>query len=253
VQPLSSLIAVANALYEGPTPAGTALRRCEDLLAEANGSGEAGVLVFSAGLLAMQGRFDEARERIARARSRYRELGWRLHEEIDVAPVVTQLELLAGDAAAAAAVLRESCAALERANNVVHLSTQAAQLAHVLTVQGRTGEAERWLAIADESAAVVDISSRLWREIARAHVLLRRGEIERAHEHALEAVDVGRATDMPNYSAVTALTLAAVLERRRRREEAAAWIARAIELYEMKENVVGAGNARSLLDALLVA
>jgi tetratricopeptide (TPR) repeat protein len=212
------------------------------------------VLVFSAGLLAMQGDFDEARERARRAATRFAELGWTTRASTDVAPVLAQIEQLAGDFAAAERILQESCTTLERgsdrAHDLSHLSTQAAQLADLLCERGDLDQAERWLAVAQRCAARIDADAQLWWRVAGAGIAAGRDDVDRAELYAREAVDLSEKTDALNNRGAAALGLAQALFGR---PEAAHWIERAVSLYEQKENIVAAMRARTLLHELSVA
>ncbi|HUJ92214.1 MAG TPA: adenylate/guanylate cyclase domain-containing protein, partial [Gaiellaceae bacterium] len=98
---------LCTCLLYGPTPADEAIVRCEEMLEQARDSRivEANVSISLAGLLAMVGRFDEARALAARAELTYDELGARL-ALAGWTQVAGPLELLAGDPAAAERHLR---------------------------------------------------------------------------------------------------------------------------------------------------
>jgi ATP/maltotriose-dependent transcriptional regulator MalT len=85
-----------------------------------------------------------------------------------------------------------------------------------------------------------------WRR-ARARVLARRGELEAAERLAREALELVAGTDALNDHADTLLDLAEVLRLAGRGEQAARAVGEAIVLYERKENVAMATQARRLL------
>ena len=78
-----------------------------------------------------------------------------MHEELGRAVLVTrelwirsQIELLAGDADAAVAVLRETCERLRERGEAAQLTSRAADLAEALVVAGDPAEALEWAALA---------------------------------------------------------------------------------------------------------
>src|SRR5207244_9083908 len=64
------------ALYYGPTPVPDAIERSRELLDGADRGSEAHITGFLACLMAMDGRFDEARALVLHARAIYEELAW---------------------------------------------------------------------------------------------------------------------------------------------------------------------------------
>jgi DNA-binding SARP family transcriptional activator len=247
-QPASSLTSIAVALAYGPTPAREGIRRCDELLQGATVGGGAGVRLFSGSLFAMRGEFEEARLRVQSAANAWTELGWTMRARTDVAPIAAEIELLAGDIPQATIVLRENCKSLletsSRAHDRWHLSTQSAQLARLLFEAGNVDEAESWLAVADRSAARVDVSAQIWRGIAAAEIAAGSGDLDRAEALARRSFDESTKTDAPNDRAAAALALAKVLGASR---EATGLIRDAVALYEQKENSVGASRGRALL------
>src|SRR5207249_8804460 len=112
-----------TAVY-GPTPVADAMARCEEILGEAEGDRrtEGMVLCALAHLLAMQGRFDEARSRYRRARAVLEDLGVHVlaaSTSLDSGPI----EMLAGEPAAAERELRRDHEALTAMGERYLLST----------------------------------------------------------------------------------------------------------------------------------
>jgi DNA-binding SARP family transcriptional activator len=251
-QSASAVTSNAVALMFGPTPAREGIRRCEALLRDATGGGEAGLLLFSAALYAMQGEFEEARSRVQTGADRFTELGWTMRATTDVAPVIAEIDLLAGEPLRAAETLRASCERLNgtgRAHDKWHLSTQSAQLAYLLSDYGSIDESERWLGVAERCAARVDVSAQTWRRIAAARITAARGDADRAEALARAAARQSARTDAVNDRAVAKITLSKVTRDRR---EAIDLIREAVMLYEQKENVVAARRTRALLSELPV-
>src|SRR5207237_8477243 len=121
------------ALYQGPTPAPQATARCERLLAEdvVGPAGEANVLVFLGGLLAMRGQIEDGRALVASARETFDELGQLGLAAALCGEVGPASEVLAGDWQAAELALLESSELLARARPNITLATRARALAAV--------------------------------------------------------------------------------------------------------------------------
>ncbi|HSC48904.1 MAG TPA: AAA family ATPase, partial [Gaiellaceae bacterium] len=127
------LLILGPSLFWGPTPLAEGLPRAEAILESARGDKwlEAWAIRPVAGFYGKQGRFDEARELLARSRSNLEELGRKL-ELTTVAFWTAPVEMLAGNPAAAEEALREACATLEAAGEKGWLSTMAGVHAQAL-------------------------------------------------------------------------------------------------------------------------
>jgi DNA-binding SARP family transcriptional activator len=238
---------LASAMHQGPTPVPRAIARCRSLMRDADLAGEANVRLPLAGLEAMRGRFDAARDDVRRAESLYAELGQTALGHATGGAVRGEIELLAGDAAAAEEAFRASYEALERAGDRAYLATRAAQLAEAVHVLGRDDEAMRLSLLAEEAAAADDIPTQyLWRSV-QARLLAASGEAARAEALAREAVRLAEATDALSQRAKVILDLAVVLRTLGRSADAAGAAASALELYRRKGSSVGAERAHELL------
>jgi tetratricopeptide (TPR) repeat protein len=189
----------ARALLLGPTPAEEGRTRCEQILADAEQSEshalEAAVKAVSAGLHAMLGNFDEARQRYeesGRLGEAYGLDGWLAALPLYSGPV----ELLAGSVRDARRTLRRGYDALERIGDRSRRATTAAFLAHALYEEERDDEAKRFarksrgLAAADDACTQV-----LWRG-ALAKTLARSDEKERCDRAVrLAEEEVSRASE----------------------------------------------------------
>jgi tetratricopeptide (TPR) repeat protein len=214
---------------------------------------EANVIAPLADLEAMRGRFAEARKLIAQARTLYDELGQTLAAEANCGLVWGRIELLAGDVAAAEQAFRSSCRTLERTTDQAYLATGAAELADVLCLQQRFGEAEEWCLLASKLAASDDVLIQgLWRA-TWAKLLMRKGEFGEAEALAREAVALLDGTDGLNRRAKAMLDLADISCSAGRPGEAGETVEAAAELFERKGNIVEAKRARALLAELAVA
>jgi DNA-binding SARP family transcriptional activator len=240
---------LAAALYYGPTDVAAGGDQAQHLLVEADRGGEANVLAFQAGLEAMASRLDDARATVRRAREIYDDLGWTINVTTNCATVTGDIELLAGDAPAAEAVLIESCGRLEAWGERAHLATQSAQLGEAVYRQGRYEEALRWAQLAGDCAATDDAGAQfLWRAL-RAKAVARRGDTREAEALSSEAVERAAQTDALTQHANVLLDRAEVLRLSGKDAPAGAATSEAMSLLEAKGNIAGLRRTRSLLEA----
>jgi len=196
--------------------------------------------------LAMLGRFDEARALQTELRSELIERGAR-GVLAAAGAQAADIELLAGDPAAALEVGKESCRLNEELGHRSELSTAAGGVAQAYYELGQLRDAEEWAARSAELGAKEDATTQmLWRQV-RAKVLAQRGEHSDAERLAREAVEIGEQTDSVNSQADTYADLGEVLALAGRAEEARQAFAEALERYERKENLVMAGRMRERL------
>jgi predicted ATPase/class 3 adenylate cyclase len=248
-----ALMRLAMALYYGPAPVPEAIRRAEETLARTKGNRvvESTFLISLAGLQAMAGRFDEARELFARGEAIVEELGFKVWLA-GYSLVASDIELLEGDVAAAEGHLRRGYQALEEMGERGLLSTVSAKLAETAYAQGRDEEAERFTAMSEQLAGRRDVASQIgWRTI-RARVLARQGSLQDAEDLAREALELAERTDNLNSQGTALLTLADVLEVAGRSNEAGPLLDHACELFGQKGNVVAAEKTRELRAQLAV-
>jgi len=243
---------LAVSLYLGPVPVRVAVQRCGELLEQADRGGAAHVLVFRAGLEAMAGAFEDARSLAASARATYEELDWADKVWENYAPIAAEIELLAGDYAAAERLLRENCSLLERWGEHARLATQAARLGEALYRQRRFDEAMRWVEVAERNAASDDASAQyLWRSL-RAKGRARDGHFNEADALARRGIEIAASTDAVSPRAEVLLDAAEVGLLSNRAEIAVEWARGAARLLEEKENIAVLPRARSLLEQLTV-
>jgi class 3 adenylate cyclase/predicted ATPase len=240
-QEAESLHYVLTILHRGSTPVEQALARVAEIRSRVgtNRRLERATLANRATLEAMLGRFDAARDLIGRARALAEELGLEATLAAQAANGAGEIELLAGDPAAAERELRPACEALERIGELGYLASAAPLLADALYLQGRDDEAllmtERW---APERLTVPeDVDAQVgWRRV-RAKLLARRGDVEAAERLAREATASAARTDFLDLRAHAVGDLAEVLRLMGRSEESAAAVQEAIRLYEQKGNI----------------
>jgi tetratricopeptide (TPR) repeat protein len=193
----------------------------------------------------MQGRFDEARDLLARYRAILADLGLRV-TAASAAETHAIVEFLAADPAAAEGRLRWGVAELQRMGVTTTRANLAALLAQAAHAQGRHEEALEW-SEAGERAAPDDLYPQvLWRS-ARAKALARLGRADEGERLAVEAVGLAEQTDFLNVRADALVDLAEVLRERGRAADAKASVRAALELYERKGNLVSAARARETL------
>ncbi len=242
---------VAICLLWGPTPVGTAIERCRELLEETQGDPKAEALVLCAlaHLHAMHGDFEEARDSYRRSRALFDEFGWHFLASltsIDSGPI----ELLAGDLAAAEAELRRDHEALEHMGERNYRPTTAAILAETLYAQGRLDEAERYAEESAQIAAEDDVTSQmLWRAVT-AKIYAKKGRHREAVELANRAVALARTSDDPDSLGTALVDLAEVRTLGGDPTEAGAALMEALELFEAKGSLVSVNRTRALLSGL---
>jgi predicted ATPase/class 3 adenylate cyclase len=236
---------VSTSLFFGPIPVPEGIRRCEEIRVEvrANPGSSAWTLRSLAGLGAMDGQFDLARNLLADANAIFEELGQTRYSAIsDIDGIV---EFLAGDLAAAERRLRKGYCVLEELGDRAFRPTTAAHLAQVLLAQGNGEEALRFTRIGEDLGADDDLLTQVvWRGV-RARILAAHGRNEEAENLALDAVALGERTDFLNTRAGALLDLAEVYRRTGRAHESNEAATRALLLYEQKRNRVAAQQVRA--------
>jgi class 3 adenylate cyclase/tetratricopeptide (TPR) repeat protein len=244
-----NLYALVQAFFWGPTPVAEGIRRCQEIRERAEGSYrvELSALHTLAGLHAMAGEFDQARELGDAASQIAGKLGPSRFAAL-CGQFLAQVELLAGDPAAAEHRLRWGIGILERMGERGLRSEMTANLARALAAQGRDDEAVEQAGRSDELAVKDDLYAQVERRGPLATVLARRGRLEEAERLAAEAVTLGADSDMLGMQAAALLDLAGVLRLAGRGAEAAPLARQALALAERKGHRVAAAQARALLD-----
>ncbi len=243
-------ISLALAAAFGPTPVEDGLALCQELIrqAEEDRTVVAMVELFAAQLEAQRGRFPEARAQAERARRSLEELG----KPILVASYrlfAGQIELLAGDPAAAEPHLRAGYEKLKELGEQGNLAGLAVHLAAGLHAQGRDDEADAFLSEAASVGNPDDTEVQvLWRA-TRARIRAAAGSFTEAESLAREAASITERTDAPNLRADAQLALGRVFHEQGRDEDAKAAFGRALELYEAKGNLIGAETVRTVAEA----
>jgi predicted ATPase/class 3 adenylate cyclase len=229
----------------GPLPVEDGIARCKQFAgaAAAEPTTQAFCSCERAVLEAMRGDFGLARELLADGRHALEELGLPVWVAV-TGQEVFFVEMLAGDAATAAAVLGRSYETLAEMGERSFRSTIAGLLAHALYALGEHDEAERFSRLSEAVATRDDVFSQvLWRG-ARAKVLAQRGETEAGAAAAREAVALAERTELLTTHADALLDLGEVLALAGRDDEARAAARTAAELHERKGNLTSLAQAR---------
>jgi class 3 adenylate cyclase/tetratricopeptide (TPR) repeat protein len=243
-----NLYALVQAAFWGPTPVAEGIRRCQEIRGRAEGSYrvEMSALHTLAGLHAMAGEFDRARELGDQAVQIADKLGPSRFAAL-CSQFLGQVELLADEPGAAARWLRWGAGILERMGERGLRSELTANLARALAAQGLDDEALEQAALSGQLAVRDDLYAQVERRGPLAAVLARRGRLAEAERLAAEAVELGADSDMLAMQAGALLDLARVLRLAGRPAEAPPLARQALVLAERKGHVVAAAQARELL------
>jgi DNA-binding SARP family transcriptional activator len=236
----------SSAAAFGPMSVAEAIPACEAIAEQVAHSQVAAAVTRRplALLRAMVGDFAAARRLIADSNAILGELG-RLHSQ--VSHYEAQVEMLAGDPAAAAARLQGDLDRLEAMGERALLATTAAMLAQVRYEEGRHDEAAALTERSERCAAPEDLATQaIWRGV-RARALARAGRPEEAEALAREAVAQVAPSDALTDQGDALLALAEILELRDRPGEAAATAREALERYSRKGATVMADRARAAM------
>ena len=238
------LLSITAALVRGPTPATAGITRAEDIVSEFRGNRvvEAYMSHALAHLRARLGEFEEARVAVDRYRGFLYDTGqvlgyWRSAE------VRFDVEMLAGDVQAAAAVAEEAYVELvERADRWAYLCAFLAQARYAL---GRSEEAVEVAEIAAASGVAVERALGLG---VLAKVRAREGDAAKAQELIDEAVAIVERTDFLFDRGTVQLDLAEMMRLFGREDDARAALGRALAMFERKGDLVSASRTRALLE-----
>ena len=238
----------ASAVYHGPTPVPEALEMCERLLEEATDRpGTAHVLAYLAGLHACDGRGDEAVRLLDEADNVYRDLQDDYSLANTSGRIRGRVHAVAEDHEAAQAAFRACCETFERFDDSAALASVAAELGGSLSAQGRIEEAREWSALAEGRAPAGDVIAQLSWRILKARLLAHDNRLADAEPLAMEALSLAMQTDALTHQGDVLLDVATVLTAAKRMGEAAARVRQAIDVYDRKQNLAAARNARARL------
>lgn len=236
----AAAVRLAGAALLGPTPATEALEVCERLLRESDTPVWASfVQPFTADLLAMLGRFDEARAFLADAREGRAEFAEPGTLDTSWAVLAADVELRAGDVDEAERILEVALGRLRSTGNTEWIAAVGANLGRIRLLQGRPREA---LELAESALAAVPASHLFVRAAARpvgVTALARLGRLDEGLTSAAEGVAALEESDALVEQARARLALAEVLERAGDTAAARGRRAEAADLLTRKGDVTG--------------
>ncbi|MEO8252464.1 MAG: hypothetical protein ABI578_08310, partial [Chloroflexota bacterium] len=223
-----------TALVFGPPPVDEAIAAIQAQVDRSPGMAtNLGASGGMARLRALQGRFAEARELLARARIGFEELGDH-HRLVGLRGTEGEIEHDAGDRESGARLSLEAYEAMTASGDRSFASTIAVELAEALFDLGDFEEAWRYGAIARDTSSSDDVMSQAGGRAVQARVLSGRGEHEAAETLAREAESIMSATDYIVLRGEMAEHLAHVLHEAGKTDEALAAARQAMELYDRK-------------------
>jgi tetratricopeptide (TPR) repeat protein len=242
------IASLVSALFNGPAPVVDAIRRFEELL-ESTGSDrvlEATVTRGLSAMLAMAGRFDEARELVGKSSLVLDELNL-LTRSVYRSIAATAKELV-GDRVGAEHELTARWKSLSgmRSDAVdARAMNAASDLAYLYCDEGRWEDAERCLDYGRDVLEIKSLFVAAPRFAVSARVAAHRGEYAQALELAQRGVALAERSDMLNLRARLWLALAEVQRHAGAESDARTAVAAALDLYEKKGNVAAAAIVRA--------
>ena len=236
----------------GPTPASEMERIAGDMRDAGSPTPrqEHAWVLLAAMAAAFGGRFDEARELVARGKVIGDALG-QMDTQAYPRELSRRIELLAGDADAAERAAR-FCYELVQGTGAMGFScTAAAWLALVLYDLGQHAEAAEYVEISRSTGSIDDVINEvLWRRAA-AKLCAQRGEGADALRLATEAVALMEPGDSLEEHGDALVDLAEVLRLIGHAADGVEPLQRALALYERKENIVSARRVRERIAYLV--
>jgi class 3 adenylate cyclase/tetratricopeptide (TPR) repeat protein len=234
-------------VVRGATPVGIGIQRCKQVLAEHENqrSVEAAMWHALAHLTARTGAFDEARAFAVRMREFFRDTGQQ-HDLDFWSEVPGDVEMVAGDPAAAESIMREGYEALESRGSREPLL--GAFLARSICAQQRWADAEPYAELAASSG-----TSRIGPALGKgalARIRAHQGRVTEAEGLAREAVALLAQTDCLVDQADILTDLADVLVVAGRPDEARAALSEALALYQRKGDVVTPIRIHAAIDSI---
>jgi predicted ATPase/DNA-binding SARP family transcriptional activator/tetratricopeptide (TPR) repeat protein len=241
---------LAATLPELPVPADVAIGRAERYLEAASGDPMAQACILNplALLYGYAGRFADARATITRAQSAHTRCGTKLYAAFS-ATVAGDIEMIAGDPAAAEPELKKGCDALRAMGERGYLSSSLTHLAEAAYALGRLGEAHQLTEQAEALATADDLDAQArWRAI-RAKVLAQRGQFTAARQLTSQAETLAPPSDSRLQAAVLEAK-AEVAKLAGAPAEAAASLRKALRIYEDRRAPALADRTRAALASL---
>jgi class 3 adenylate cyclase/tetratricopeptide (TPR) repeat protein len=229
--------------YFGPRPCEEGIVRCRELLERSRGARHVdGFALIAWGLLAgMGGDMDQGRRLVRQGEETLGELGLGV---LGLPQASGELELMAGDPAAAERILRPTLNRQRELGETGFSSGTAVLLAEAVYRQGRYDEALELTETTRKAAQPGDVTVQAsWRQV-QARVLARRGERGEAERLVREAIELVDQTDFLPSRASVRQGAAEALRLAGRAGEAAGLLNEAAALFEEKGDVGAAERAR---------
>jgi hypothetical protein len=245
----TALVFMSWCVVEGPWPAAEAIELCESLVADAERAGRLSLVGCRAVLMAMIGRYDEARAEMEQAREGFAELRLDLQAAY-LALLVALAEMLAGDAVAAERAVRDAEAMVSGPGDRWYQAMIHVDLAPTVIAQGRWADAAAVLERIEAMPAPCDVTWVIKRHIVRARLAAHAGDSGAALAAAEAAVAVAEPTSLLLARADAQRALADAHRAARRSGDAAAALRRALALDERKGNLAAAARTERLLAEL---
>jgi class 3 adenylate cyclase/predicted ATPase len=247
---IDALAGIISSLTFGPEPVASALQRLTEIEERSEGAGRlrASTLRAEAWLHALAGNFDQARELVRTAEQLASELGLENLRAAGILRISGQIELLAGDATAAEAVLREAYDSLHRSSDWGHLASVAPILAETLLSQGKQDEAAGLLDLTADWAIDDDAEAQILLACARAKLAALRGDAAGAESSARAAVERAARGDELVLRATALIRLADALALDGRSDQMRDALQQALQLCDRKGDAVTAELVRRRLE-----
>ena len=188
---------LAMAVVGGPTPLPRAVLEVDRLLERTRDDrgARAHLLAFRADARSMAGETDLARADHQAAMQELTRLGARF-KQAEISPIAAEIELRAGNAVRAASIMEAACRKLREVGAENMLSTYAGDLAAMLCLAGRGGDAVAWAREARMLSDAADADAQIHWRVAEAYIAIHRGDAEAARSMAEQAHRRAAKTDV---------------------------------------------------------
>jgi tetratricopeptide (TPR) repeat protein len=163
--------------------------------------------------------------------------------------MTAEIEIAAGDFAAAVAGGREGCAELERMGERGYMPTNATMLAEALYLLGEDDEAEHWIGRALELADPDDVITQAQARVVRAVIAARRGDAGQAMTSLRDGLRITAGMQEPIWQGRAAMHAATVLSTFGHEDAAREQLQRAVDYFTAKGSTVYAARAAAALAA----
>ena len=228
-----------------------AIGRAEQLLEAHSGDAwaEAMIGLPLSTLYAYAGRFTEARATITRAQAAQQSSGARLDRAVSTL-FMGEVDMMAGDPAAAEAKARQGCETLRAIDERGYLASALPVLAEAVYAQGRLDEADQLTREAEALATADDLDAHVRWRVTRAKILARRGNFAAARQLASEAEALLAPTPFATRQAEVLVVKAEVAKLAGEPGEADGYLRTALHIHEERRATALADRTRAALVSL---